>query len=135
VDPLDSTSRMLSPLVVGEEHNNTARMVSRCCSATSRCRTSSPFSHGRTVRRDKIAVAAPQIERFLSQPSTSEVFTGSPASSSTSPTPLRASGHLRSKYDHLPEAAFYMVCTIEEAVREGKKLGPKQRKTANGDRE
>src|SRR5712672_359289 len=94
VNPLDSTSRMLSPLIVGEEHY-------------------------------KIAVArARKIERFLSQPFfVAEVFTGSPGKFVDLADTIKGfRGLCEGKYDHLPEQAFYMVGTIEEAVEKGKKL-------------
>ena len=126
VDPLDSTSRMLSPLVVGEEHYQTARRSSRCCSATSRCRTSSPFSAWTNCRkRTRSTVArARKIERFLSQPfHVAEVFTGSPGKFVDLADTIKGFRAIcEGKYDHLPEAAFYMVGTIEEAVEKGKKL-------------
>ena len=99
---------------------------SRCCSATSRCRTSSPFSAWTNCpKRTRSRWPAPARSsascrsRSMS-PKSSPVR---PASSSTSPTPSRASAAIcEGKYDHLPEAAFYMVGNIEEAVEKGKKL-------------
>ena len=127
VDPLDSTSRMLSPLVVGEEHYADARAwCSRCCSATSRCRTSSPFSAWTNCRkrtRSRWRAPARSSASCRSRSTSPKSSPARPASSSTSPTPSRASSGLcEGKYDHLPEAAFYMVGTIEEAVEKGKKL-------------
>ena len=99
---------------------------SRSCSSTSRCRTSSPFSAWMSCREeDKIAVArARKIERFLSQPFfVAEVFTGSPGKFVDLADTIKGfRGLCEGKYDHLPEAAFYMVGTIEEAVEKGKKL-------------
>jgi F-type H+-transporting ATPase subunit beta len=110
VDPLDSTSRMLDPRVVGEEHYQTPPVrCSRSSSATSRCRTSSPFWAWTSCRkRTSWSVArARKIERFLSQPfHVAEVFTGllRRACSSSSKTRSRASRDLvEGEYDHLPE--------------------------------
>ena len=127
VDPLDSTSRMLSPLIVGEEHYaRRPSRCSRCCSATRRCRTSSPFSAWTSLsEEDKLTVArARKIERFLSQPFfVAEVFTGSPGKLVELEDTIKGfKGLVEGKYDHLPEAAFYMVGTIEEAVEKGSKL-------------
>ena len=100
---------------------------SRSCSATSRCRTSSPSWAWTSCRkRTRSTVArARKIERFLSQPFfVAEVFTGSPgklvAARRTRSRASRAS--CNGEYDHLPEAAFYMVGTIEEAVEKAQKL-------------
>ncbi len=126
VDPLDSTSRMLSPLVVGEEHYRPRAWFSRCCSATSRCRTSSPFSAWTNCpkrTRSRWRAPARSSASCRSRSTSPKSSPARPASSSTSPTPSRASAAIcEGKYDHLPEAAFYMVGTIEEAVEKGKKL-------------
>ena len=99
---------------------------SRFCSATRRCRTSSPFSAWTSSRkRTSCTVArARKIERFLSQPfHVAEVFTGSPGVFVDLADTIRGfKGLCEGKYDHLPEAAFYMVGTIEQAVEKGKKL-------------
>ena len=126
VDPLDSTSRMLSPAVVGEEHYAVARQVQQVCSATSRCRTSSRSSGmDELSEEDKLTVArARKIERFLSQPfHVAEVFTGAPGVFVELADTIRGfKGLCEGKYDHLPEPAFYMVGTIEQAVEKGKRL-------------
>ncbi len=126
VDPLDSTSRMLSPLVVGEEHYAVARQVQQILQ---RYKTLQDIiailGMDELSEEDKIAVArARKIERFLSQPfHVAEVFTGSPGKFvDLADTITSFKGLCEGKYDHLPEAAFYMVGTIEEAVEKGKKL-------------
>jgi F-type H+-transporting ATPase subunit beta len=126
VDPLDSTSRMLSPLVVGEEHYNTARMVQQVLQKYKSLQDIiAILGMDELSEEDKIAVArARKIERFLSQPfHVAEVFTGSPGKFVDLADTIKGFRDLcEGKYDHLPEAAFYMVGTIEEAVEKGKKL-------------
>ena len=127
VDPLDSTSRMLSPLVVGEEHYETARHGPAGAAALQVAAGHHRHSrHGRACRkRTRSTVArARKIERFLSQPfHVAEVFTGSPGKFVDLADTIKGfRGLCEGKYDHLPEAAFYMVGTIEEAVEKGKKL-------------
>jgi F-type H+-transporting ATPase subunit beta len=126
VDPLDSTSRMLSPLVVGEEHYNTARVVQQILQRYKSLQDIiAILGMDELSEEDKIAVArARKIERFLSQPfHVAEVFTGSPGKFVDLADTIKGFRDLsEGKYDHLPEAAFYMVGTIEEAVEKGKKL-------------
>ena len=126
VDPLDSTSRMLSPLVVGEEHYQTARMVQQVLQRYKSLQDIiAILGMDELSEEDKIAVArARKIERFLSQPFfVAEVFTGSPGKFVDLADTIKGfRGLCEGKYDHLPEAAFYMVGTIEEAVEKGKKL-------------
>src|SRR6202171_5898316 len=126
VDPLDSTSRMLSPLVVGEEHYQTARMVQQVLQRYKSLQDIiAILGMDELSEEDKIAVArARKIERFLSQPfHVAQVFTGSPGGfGGPAGTIPGFTGLWEGKYDHLPEAAFYMVGTIEEAVEKGKKL-------------
>ena len=126
VDPLDSTSRMLSPLVVGEEHYQTARMVQQVLQRYKSLQDIiAILGMDELSEEDKIAVArARKIERFLSQPfHVAEVFTGSPGKFVDLADTIKGfRGLCEGKYDHLPEAAFYMVGTIEEAVEKGKKL-------------
>ena len=99
---------------------------SRCCRSTSRCRTSSPFSAWTNCRkrtRSRSPAPARSSASCRSRSTSPKSSPARPASSSTSPTPSRASARIcEGKYDHLPEAAFYMVGTIEEAVEKGKKL-------------
>ncbi len=126
VDPLDSTSRMLSPLVVGEQHYDTARMVQRILQRYKSLQDIiAILGMDELSEEDKITVArARKIERFLSQPfHVAEVFTGSPGKFVDLADTIKGfRGLCEGKYDHLPEQAFYMVGTIEEAVEKGKKL-------------
>jgi len=126
VDPLDSTSRMLDPRIVGDEHYEVARSVQ---STLQRYKSLQDIiailGMDELSEEDKLTVArARKIERFLSQPFfVAEVFTGSPGKLVDLKDTIRGFKDLVSgKYDHLPEAAFYMVGTIEEAVEKGKKL-------------
>jgi F-type H+-transporting ATPase subunit beta len=126
VDPLDSTSRMLSALVVGEEHYNTARLVQQILQRYKSLQDIiAILGMDELSEEDKLTVArARKIERFLSQPfHVAEVFTGSPGKFVDLVDTIKGfRGLCEGKYDHLPEAAFYMVGTIEEAVEKGKKL-------------
>jgi F-type H+/Na+-transporting ATPase subunit beta len=126
VDPLDSTSRMLSPLVVGEEHYQVARRVQQVLQRYKALQDIiAILGMDELSEEDKLTVArARKIERFLSQPfHVAEVFTGSPGKFVDIADTIRGfKGLCDGQYDHLPEAAFYMVGTIEEAVEKGKKL-------------
>ncbi|HEY5216826.1 MAG TPA: F0F1 ATP synthase subunit beta [Pseudolabrys sp.] len=126
VDPLDSTSRMLSPLIVGEEHYAVARQVQQILQRYKALQDIiAILGMDELSEEDKTAVArARKIERFLSQPFfVAEVFTGSPGKLVDLADTIKGfKGLCEGKYDHLPEAAFYMVGTIEEAVEKGKKL-------------
>jgi F-type H+-transporting ATPase subunit beta len=126
VDPLDSTSRMLSPLVVGEEHYNVARSVQQVLQRYKALQDIiAILGMDELSEEDKLTVArARKIERFLSQPfHVAEVFTGSPGKLVDLQDTIKGfKGLVEGKYDYLPEAAFYMVGTIEEAVEKGKKL-------------
>src|SRR5487761_2623873 len=126
VDPLDSTSRMLSPLIVGEDHYQTARMVQQVLQRYKSLQDIiAILGMDELSEEDKIAVArARKIERFLSQPfHVAEIFTGSPGKFVDLADTIKGfRGLCEGKYDHLPEQAFYMVGTIEEAVEKGKKL-------------
>jgi F-type H+-transporting ATPase subunit beta len=126
VDPLDSTSRMLSPLVVGEDHYNTARQVQQILQRYKALQDIiAILGMDELSEEDKISVSrARKIERFLSQPfHVAEVFTGSPGVFVDLADTLRGfQGLCDGKYDHLPENAFYMVGTIEQAVEKGKRL-------------
>jgi F-type H+-transporting ATPase subunit beta len=126
VDPLDSTSRMLSPLVVGQEHYDTARLVQQVLQRYKSLQDIiAILGMDELSEEDKLTVArARKIERFLSQPfHVAEVFTGSPGKFVDLADTIKGfRGLCEGKYDHLPEAAFYMVGTIEEAVEKGKKL-------------
>ena len=126
VDPLDSTSRMLSPLVVGEEHYAVARQVQQVLQRYKALQDIiAILGMDELSEEDKLTVArARKIERFLSQPFfVAEVFTGSPGKLVDLADTIKGfKGLVEGKYDHLPEAAFYMVGTIEEAVEKSKKL-------------
>src|SRR5215203_3507964 len=126
VDPLDSTSRMLSPLVVGEEHYNTARQVQQILQRYKALQDIiAILGMDELSEEDKLTVSrARKIERFLSQPfHVAEVFTGSPGVFVELAETIRGfKGLCEGKYDYLPEAAFYMVGTIEQAVEKGKRL-------------
>jgi F-type H+-transporting ATPase subunit beta len=126
VNPLDSTSRMLSPLIVGEEHYQTARLVQQILQRYKSLQDIiAILGMDELSEEDKITVArARKIERFLSQPFfVAEVFTGSPGKFVDLADTIKGfRGLCDGKYDHLPEQAFYMVGTIEEAVEKGKKL-------------
>jgi F-type H+-transporting ATPase subunit beta len=126
VDPLDSTSRMLSPLIVGEEHYQVARRVQQILQRYKALQDIiAILGMDELSEEDKLTVArARKIERFLSQPfHVAEVFTGSPGVFVELADTIRGfQGLCEGKYDHLPEQAFYMVGTIEAAVEKGKKL-------------
>jgi F-type H+-transporting ATPase subunit beta len=126
VDPLDSTSRMLTPLIVGEEHYAVARRVQQVLQRYKALQDIiAILGMDELSEEDKLAVSrARKIERFLSQPFfVAEVFTGSPGKLVDLADTIKGfKGLVEGKYDHLPEAAFYMVGTIEEAVDKGKKL-------------
>ncbi|MCL5669267.1 MAG: F0F1 ATP synthase subunit beta, partial [Gammaproteobacteria bacterium] len=126
VDPLDSTSRQLDPLVVGEEHYSVARSVQATLQRYKELRDIiAILGMDELSPEDKLAVArARKIQRFLSQPfHVAEVFTGSPGKYVTLKETIRGfKGIVSGEYDHLPEQAFYMVGTIDEAVEKAKTL-------------
>ncbi|OGT00914.1 MAG: F0F1 ATP synthase subunit beta [Gallionellales bacterium RIFCSPLOWO2_02_FULL_59_110] len=126
VDPLDSTSRQLDPLVVGEEHYNVARGVQATLQRYKELRDIiAILGMDELSAEDKLAVArARKIQRFLSQPfHVAEVFTGSPGKYVTLKDTIKGfKGIVNGEYDHLPEQAFYMVGGIEEAVEKAKTL-------------
>ena len=126
VDPLDSTSRQLDPLVIGQEHYNVARGVQSVLQRYKELKDIiAILGMDELSEEDKQTVSrARKIQRFLSQPFfVAEVFTGSPGKYvSLKDTIAGFSGILSGEYDHLPEQAFYMVGTIEEAVEKAKSL-------------
>ena len=126
VDPLDSTSRQLDPLVVGQEHYDVARGVQSILQRYKELKDIiAILGMDELSEDDKLAVSrARKIERFLSQPFfVAEVFTGSPGKFVSLKDTIRGfKGIMDGDYDHLPEQAFYMVGTIEEAVEKAKKL-------------
>jgi F-type H+-transporting ATPase subunit beta len=126
VDPLDSTSRMLSAAIVGEEHYDVARRVQQVLQRYKALQDIiAILGMDELSEEDKITVArARKIERFLSQPlHVAEVFTGSPGVLVDLADTIKGfKGLVDGKYDNLPESAFFMVGTIEEAIEKGKKL-------------
>jgi F-type H+/Na+-transporting ATPase subunit beta len=126
VDPLDSTSRMLDPRIVGEEHYAVARQVQEILQRYKALQDIiAILGMDELSEEDKITVArARKIERFLSQPfHVAEVFTGSPGVLVDLADTIKGfKGLCEGEYDHLPEAAFYMVGTIDEAVSKAEKL-------------
>ncbi len=126
VDPLDSTSRMLSAAIVGEEHYNVARQVQQVLQRYKALQDIiAILGMDELSEEDKLTVArARKIERFLSQPfHVAEVFTGSPGKLVALEDTIKGfKGLVNGDYDHLPEAAFYMVGTIEEAVEKAQRL-------------
>ena len=126
VDPLDSTSRMLSPAIVGEEHYAVARQVQQILQRYKALQDIiAILGMDELSEEDKTAVArARKIERFLSQPfHVAEVFTGSPGKLVALEDTIKSfKGLVEGKYDHLPEAAFYMVGSIDEAIEKAQRL-------------
>jgi F-type H+-transporting ATPase subunit beta len=126
VDPLDSTSRILDPRIVGEEHYNVAREVQKTLQAYKSLQDIiAILGMDELSEEDKLTVArARKIQRFLSQPfHVAEVFTGSPGKLvALNDTISSFKAICAGEYDHLPEAAFYMVGSIEEAITKGEKL-------------
>ncbi len=126
VDPLDSTSRILDPLVVGQEHYEVARMVQETLQTYKDLQDIiAILGMDELSEDDKIVVArARKIQRFLSQPfHVAEQFTGNPGVYVKLADTIRGfKGIVEGKYDDLPEQAFYMVGTIEAAVEKAKKL-------------
>jgi len=126
VDPLDSTSRILDPRVVGEEHYRVARDVQRILQAYKSLQDIiAILGMDELSEEDKLTVArARKIQRFLSQPFfVAEVFTGSPGKLVDLDDTIKGFDAIcKGEYDHLPEAAFYMVGGIEEVIEKAEKL-------------
>src|SRR3990172_8529456 len=126
VDPLDSTSRILSPLIVGEEHYAIARRVQEILQRYKALQDIiAILGMDELSEEDKLIVTrARKIERFLSQPFfVAEVFTGTPGKLVPLADTIKGfKGLCDGAYDHLPESAFYMVGTIEEAVEKAQRL-------------
>ncbi|MBB3190057.1 F0F1 ATP synthase subunit beta [Halomonas cerina] len=126
IDPLDSTSRQLDPLVVGDEHYTTARGVQGVLQRYKELKDIiAILGMDELSDEDKLAVArARKIQRFLSQPFfVAEVFTGSPGKYVSLKETIRGfQGILDGEYDELPEQAFYMVGTIDEAVEKANQM-------------
>ncbi|MBS1182836.1 MAG: F-type H+-transporting ATPase subunit beta, partial [Proteobacteria bacterium] len=126
VDPLDSSSRMLDPLVIGEEHYNVARQVQQILQKYKTLQDIiAILGMDELSEEDKLTVArARKIERFLSQPfHVAEVFTGAPGKLVALEDTIKGfKGLCDGLYDHLPEAAFYMVGTIDDAIEKAQRL-------------
>jgi F-type H+-transporting ATPase subunit beta len=126
VDPLDSTSRILDPQVVGEEHYRVAREVQRVLQTYKSLQDIiAILGMDELSEEDKLTVTrARKIEKFLSQPFfVAEVFTGSSGKYVDLEDTIKSfDGLVKGEYDHMPEAAFYMVGGIEEAIEKAKKL-------------
>ncbi|WP_448579168.1 F0F1 ATP synthase subunit beta [Thermaurantiacus sp.] len=126
VDPLDSTSRVLEPGTVGAEHYETARAVQKILQRYKSLQDIiAILGMDELSEDDKLTVArARKIQRFLSQPfHVAEIFTGTPGVFVQLADTIKGfRGIVDGDYDHLPEAAFYMVGTIEDAVEKGRKL-------------
>jgi len=126
VDPLDSTSRILDPRVIGEEHYNVARDVQNILQRYKSLQDIiAILGMDELSEEDKLVVArARKVERFLSQPFfVAEIFTGSPGKLvSLADTIKGFKGLVAGDYDHLPEAAFYMVGSMDEAIEKAAKM-------------
>jgi F-type H+-transporting ATPase subunit beta len=132
VDPLDSTSRILDPRVVGEEHYRVARDVQRILQAYKSLQDIiAILGMDELSEEDKLTVArARKIQRFLSQPFfVAEVFTGSPGKLVDLDSTIKGFDAIcKGEYDHLPEAAFYMVGGIEEVLEKAEKMSSDSKK-------
>jgi F-type H+-transporting ATPase subunit beta len=126
VDPLDSTSRILDPRIVGDEHYRVAREVQKILQTYKSLQDIiAILGMDELSEEDKLSVArARKIQRFLSQPFfVAEVFTGSPGKLVDLDSTIKGFAAIcKGDYDHLPEAAFYMVGTIEEAIEKAEKM-------------
>ncbi|WP_455208119.1 F0F1 ATP synthase subunit beta [Kaarinaea lacus] len=126
VDPLDSTSRQLDPLVIGQEHYDVARSVQGTLQRYKELKDIiAILGMDELSEEDKLIVSrARKIQRFLSQPFfVAEVFTGSPGKYVSMKETIRGfKGIVNGEYDHIPEQAFYMVGTIDEAVEKAKSV-------------
>ena len=126
VDPLDSTSRILDPRIVGDEHYRVAREVQKILQTYKSLQDIiAILGMDELSEEDKLVVArARKIQRFLSQPFfVAEVFTGSPGKLVDLESTIKGFAAIcNGEYDHLPEAAFYMVGTIEEAIEKAEKM-------------
>ena len=126
VDPLDSTSRILDPRIVGEEHYRVAREVQKILQTYKSLQDIiAILGMDELSEEDKLTVArARKIQRFLSQPFfVAEVFTGTPGKLVNLDSTIKSFDAIcKGEYDHLPEAAFYMVGSIEEAIAKAEKM-------------
>ena len=130
VDPLDSTSRILEPGIIGEEHYNVARNVQEILQRYKALQDIiAILGMDELSEEDKLSVSrARKIERFFSQPfHVAEIFTGSPGILVNIEDTIQGlKGLCAGEYDHLPEAAFYMVGTIEDAIAKAEKLAAEE---------
>ena len=137
VDPLESTSRILDPAIVGEEHYNVAREVQRILQQYKALQDIiAILGMDELGEEDKLVVSrARKIQRFLSQPfHVGEVFTGIPGRYVELEDTIKGfKGIVEGKYDHLPEQAFFMVGTIEEAEEKAKKMSANVRFKKDGE--
>jgi F-type H+-transporting ATPase subunit beta len=126
IDPLDSSSRQLDPLVIGDDHYDTARAVQGILQRYKELKDIiAILGMDELSEEDKQLVArARKIQRFLSQPFfVAQVFTGAPGKYVSLADTIRAfKGIIAGEYDHMPEQAFYMVGAIEEAVEKAKNM-------------
>jgi F-type H+-transporting ATPase subunit beta len=126
VDPLDSTSRQLDPLIVGQEHYETTRAVQQVLQRYKELQDIiAILGMDELSEEDKLTVRrARKIQRYLSQPFfVAEVFTGTPGQYVALKDTIKAfQGIVAGDYDDLPEQAFYMVGTIDEAVKKAKTM-------------
>lgn len=126
VDPLDSTSRILDPRIIGDEHYEVARSVQKTLQGYKALQDIiAILGMDELSEDDKLVVSrARKIQRFLSQPfHVAEVFTGTPGVFVALEDTIKGfKGIVRGDYDHLPEAAFYMVGSIEDAIEKAKKM-------------
>lgn len=126
VDPLDSTSRILDPRIIGEEHYNVATAVQRTLQSYKALQDIiAILGMDELSEEDKLTVSrARKIQRFLSQPfHVAEVFTGTPGVFASLPDTIKGfKAIVEGEYDHLPESAFYMVGGIDEVVAKAKKM-------------
>ena len=126
VDPLDSTSRILEPRTLGEKHYQVARDVQKTLQTYKSLQDIiAILGMDELSEEDKLVVSrARKIQRFLSQPfHVAEVFTGSPGKFVSLEDTIKGfDGLVKGDYDHIPEAAFYLVATIEEALEKAKKM-------------
>ena len=129
VDPLESSSRIMDPRILGDEHYTTARAVQKTLQSYKALQDIiAILGMDELSEDDKLTVArARKIQKFLSQPfHVAEVFTGTPGVFVTLEDTIKGfKGIVKGDYDHLPEAAFYMVGTIDEAIEKAKKLQAK----------
>jgi F-type H+-transporting ATPase subunit beta len=126
VDPLDSTSRILDPRIVGDEHYRVARNVQSILQTYKSLQDIiAILGMDELSEEDKLTVSrARKIQRFMSQPFfVAEVFTGTPGTYVNLEDTIKGFDAIcNGEYDHLPEAAFYMVGTMEEAVKKAEKM-------------